>query len=405
MSDKWRRWFVRCEEILLRARVQAVQGRGTTSEVLVLNGLPCEQVQKSDLTPKMLLYFEYYKSRHVDEKCTFSDFYFAPLGISTRLVKERNAFVSNGRVVLHSMQVQEVFFAVFKVSLHRGLHDAFLMRTKLDHDSEDERSTMMAMLDGFLTRFVSEPIEQLESSGGSITPAEVPFAASTHFPLCMRRADSHLRAEGHLKHHGRLMYGLFLKSIGLSMDDALTLFSSLMTIKGGGSREAFAKTAYGYNIRHNYGKEGKKTSYSSLSCGTIMTLPPNVDRFDCHGCPFRFRDENALRKELTKDQPSAVPGGSKVRPSPADVEDIVKDAKEQHYTRACYKYFVATHPEAKRDTLFRSPFEYYTTSLSYAKERERELSEAKGKGLEGRPKRALSSKEEGTPALTKLKKE
>ncbi|EPY28671.1 DNA primase large subunit [Strigomonas culicis] len=151
------------------------------------------------------------------------------------------------------------------------------------------------------------------------------------------------------------------------MEDALVLFASLMTQKGGGGVEAFRKTAYGYNVRHNYGMEGKKTSYSSASCGTLLGLPPMIDRSDCHGCPFRFRDEGAFRALLQREQPNPL-GQSfpAVRPTPADIEDIIQDCKGQHFTRACYKHFMATHPTAKRDSLFRSPYEYYCCSTEVA---------------------------------------
>ena len=55
---------------------------------------------------------------------------------------------------------------------------------------------------------------------------------------------------------------------------------------------------------------------------------------------------------------------------PSEIEDIVKDAKEMHYTRACFRYFVATHPQAKRETLFRSPAEYFETSREAKKQYE-----------------------------------
>eukprot|EP00388_Colpodella_angusta_P045088 GDKK01064939.1.p1 GENE.GDKK01064939.1~~GDKK01064939.1.p1 ORF type:complete len:237 (-),score=5.62 GDKK01064939.1:114-824(-) len=198
-------------------------------------------------------------------------------------------------------------------------------------------------------------------------------------PLCMRRIDNHLRSHNHVKHTGRLTYGLFLKQIGLSMDDAMLLFSTLMSVKGGGSKEVFEKSAYGYNIRHNYGKEGRKTSYSSMGCSTIVGQPPLVDSNDCHGCPYKFRDEGALRKLLQTEQINPQSRElPKVRPTNGDIEDIIKDAREMHYTRACYKYFMATHPAARRDTLFRSPYEYYTISKEVKKEFEATKAGAEG---------------------------
>lgn len=43
------------------------------------------------------------------------------------------------------------------------------------------------------------------------------------FPLCMRQCHESLRTHHHLKHNGRMQYGLFLKGIGVTLEDALRL--------------------------------------------------------------------------------------------------------------------------------------------------------------------------------------
>lgn len=46
------------------------------------------------------------------------------------------------------------------------------------------------------------------------------------FPPCMSGLHDALRSEHHLKHFGRLQYGLFLKSIGLTLEQALAFWRS-----------------------------------------------------------------------------------------------------------------------------------------------------------------------------------
>lgn len=48
--------------------------------------------------------------------------------------------------------------------------------------------------------------------------------AKESFPPCMRHLHETLRKEHHLKHFARLQYGLFLKSIGLTLEQALALW-------------------------------------------------------------------------------------------------------------------------------------------------------------------------------------
>ncbi|KPA73577.1 putative DNA primase large subunit [Leptomonas pyrrhocoris] len=373
MSERWRDWLVRTERVLLTARIKMEMAKSPFTflvDLMKRNGLPCAPLTEKQLADPMLhAYLEYRRAKADgarESEGRAENYYAVPLSLATRLIKKRSVLCRAGQAILFRDQVQEVFLTVFCAHLNRGLHSAYLARAQQQSLSEEtEKSTVMSMLDAFLEQFIAAPTDSLqEGVAGAVKAGDVQRLAQTHFPPCMRMIDAHLRRGGHLKHHGRFTYGLFLKAIGLSLEDSMELFATLMTVKGGGSVEAFAKTSYGYNVRHNYGVEGKKTSYSSASCATLLALPPTVDQHDCHGCPFRFRDEGALRTVLGKEVHN--PKGRdypSIRPTAGDIEDIVSDCKGQHYTRACYKYFMSTHPDARRDTLFRSPYEYYSTSL------------------------------------------
>ena len=91
-----------------------------------------------------------------------------------------------------------------------------------------------------------------------------PLSEKGAFPMCMRSMQNALDATQHIKYNARLQYGLFLKGIGLSMDDAIRYFKGEFT-KANIAPDKFDKE-YTYGIRYNYGKEGKKVNWAPWNC-------------------------------------------------------------------------------------------------------------------------------------------
>lgn len=80
----------------------------------------------------------------------------------------------------------------------------------------DEDTRIVPLLDnlsqGFLSGVPSEWCSATSSANGDeITADMINGLASKHFPMCMRHLHDSLRRDKHLKHFGRLQYGLFLK--------------------------------------------------------------------------------------------------------------------------------------------------------------------------------------------------
>jgi len=103
-----------------------------------------------------------------------------------------------------------------------------------------------------------------------------------------------LVTNNHLKHNGRLQYGLFLKGAGLSLEESMTFWKKHFCKKI--AEDKFEKE-YAYNIRHNYGKEGKRTDYTPWGCERIQSLPP-MGSGETHGCPFKTYSEDKLKTIL-----------------------------------------------------------------------------------------------------------
>jgi DNA primase large subunit len=376
-TEQWRSWFLRYELILLRARLMNIKRKVNNDqlfyqELFAAAEIPCTPVDPRTLDDDVVAWMKR-KAGSTDSVEEFkTQLYSVPLSHALSTVRRREVVCVGGRALVHFNAVIEAYYTEYRHTLQRGLRDALFTRQRLlkENDDNDDASSALGnvttMLDAFFKRFIVDPADKVKPQAeGTVTPADIPMLAKTHFPLCMQRTDAQLRGQHHLKHNGRWMYGLFLKSVGLSMEDSVKLFGDLMTEKEKGGPEAFKKSSYAYNIRHMYGKEGKRTDYSSLSCPTIVAMPPNTDKYDCHGCPYRFKEEAPLRAALGRERPNPRGGNAPpLRISQGDIEDIVADAKGMHYTRACFKHFTAMHAGMRnqRETLFRSPFDFYNTS-------------------------------------------
>lgn len=80
----------------------------------------------------------------------------------------------------------------------------------------DEDTRLVPLLNnlsqGFLAGVSSEWTSSETAGTGDEVKAEmVNEIAAKHYPMCMRHLHDTLRKDKHLKHYGRLQYGLFLK--------------------------------------------------------------------------------------------------------------------------------------------------------------------------------------------------
>lgn len=138
------------------------------------------------------------------------------------------------------------------------------------------------------------------------------------------------------------------QGIGMTLEEALLFWRSEFTKAITG--EQFEKR-YAYNIRHNFGKEGKRTDYTPYSCmKIIMSNAPAAG--DAHGCPFKHFDDPQLRELLVL----------KHRVPAQVVDEILAFKRNQHYQIACTRYFEATHNIERSDLSLQHPNQYFEES-------------------------------------------
>lgn len=130
---------------------------------------------------------------------------------------------------------------------------------------------------------------------GKLSLAQVPALAGRHFPLCMQHLYHTLQSERHLRHAGRMQLGLFLKTAGLSLEESMLFWKSAFAPRTTG--EKFEKE-YAYNVRHSYGREGRRKDYEAHACLKVISANPGVG--EAHGCPFKTLQADALDAAMSR---------------------------------------------------------------------------------------------------------
>ncbi|OSC99040.1 DNA primase large subunit [Trametes coccinea BRFM310] len=246
------------------------------------------------------------------------------------LVEKRRVVLKGGMAYVPASEQASIVLQEFQSHLEKDLEMTAKALPRLDEDTR-----IVPILDnlskGFLAGVSSEWNNASAAAGDALTADMIDEMAYKHFPACMRNLHMCLRRDKHLKHFGRLQYGLFLKVLGLSIDEALVFW-----------RKAFSKIQddkfnkeYRYNIRHSYGLEGKRANYAAKSCQQIL-MSDQPGPGDSHGCPYRhFSADNLQSALLTMYGEHGL--------TSADMPEIMATVKAGHYHVACTRVFEITH--------------------------------------------------------------
>jgi len=284
-----------------------------------------------------------------------TSFYAVPFVQALDLVATRQCYLQGGYAYVPQNKVLSIVVNKFRTQLSHSL--ALLAGAGTFRSMDDpEAVRVFPMLKNLNQCLVHrEPTEGLEASGQHLTASNIDQHVG-NMPLCMRLLHKGMTNDHKLRHWGRLQYGLFLKGAGLSMEDALAFFQRHFKSVTG---EVFQKQ-YAYNIRHMYGKEGKRATYTAYSCAKILhgNAPSAGDH---HGCPFRHYDADHLSNVLQRLQIGTS----------ADRATIVSLKQSHQYQLACQKHFEIMHPnavsqkEVNLDNVGNHPNAWFRASMAY----------------------------------------
>jgi DNA primase large subunit len=290
--------------------------------------------------------------------CVTEDFIVVPFTAVPDLVSKAWVFLSGGLAFLPK---SEAFSAI--LNLFREQLEAVMEQTMLELPNiPDER--VFPLLQSIRDAHQSIALSSLQNSNSAspngsfeVIGAGDIESVSTHFPPCMVNIYDALKQERHLKYHGRQQLSLFLKTINLPLSEALMFWRRSFKV----SDDAFNKE-YAYNVRHNYGQEGKRANYGCPPCNKmISTVPPNTNNIqEAHGCPLRY----FYKKDDVKDDGTRLISWlvNKFHLNENDASNVFEQVKGGHYQIACTKSLEAKSGQPNLETIT-MPTQFYEISL------------------------------------------
>ena len=185
-----------------------------------------------------------------------STFYRVPFEHVPSLVAHRSVELEFGYAMVPKENIVEFAKELFSLELDKHLA---ISKNVYQFFQEDPR--MLDVLKMFSNAHMESQAstETDFSSGLNVKVAGDIKNAKSLFPPCMANLQDQLDSKSHLKHGGRMQYGLFIKALGLPVQEALIFWRKAFKNI---TDDVFHKQ-YAYNIRHNYGLEGKKADYKA----------------------------------------------------------------------------------------------------------------------------------------------
>lgn len=179
-------------------------------------------------------------------------------------MKERELVLENGNVISYCSNWKRVLQSLFSNYVTSKLN---IMKKQAQHTIKYDHRLQI------LSQKVQSCLFKEGTSHGRITIDNIDTEAQK-FPLCMRHLHSVLRNRHRLSHYARLYYSLFLKEIGMKVDDSIAFWKqeyskphtcvSVCSHNWQSNEKKFI-----YSIRHMYGLEGSRRNYKTPDCSLI----------------------------------------------------------------------------------------------------------------------------------------
>lgn len=150
------------------------------------------------------------------------------------LVEQRKVLLRMGKAFVHIREQTSMVVGEFSRQLEAGLELAARALPRMDEDNR------LSPILTHLSKSFASPDAAYNADASSISDttvitANMIDALAANFPLCMSSLHRELRKNSHLKHFARLQYTLFLKGIGLDMNECIVFWRKSFKLMTDGS--------------------------------------------------------------------------------------------------------------------------------------------------------------------------
>ena len=219
----------------------------------------------------------------LDEKSEFE--FQVPFQVVPQLVSRRKVKLENGQATILCDNVKEYLSCVFSTLLRSSVKAMSGKSIAYGFEEDDDRIKMLTELIQSQITFVhnSIPCDKSEIRFEQVD------TLSQHFPRCFAHVHQKLQSSHRLGHHARVAYTLFLKDIGLPLEEALKFWNFHYSQdanhhdKCSHSWQENGKK-FEYSINHLYGNAGGRKSYSAHNCQSVAKRCSSIN--DELNCPF-----------------------------------------------------------------------------------------------------------------------
>jgi DNA primase large subunit len=335
------RWLLQQEDRLFKHRFNAM-GMDNRAKVICELGAACKNITQDEYEAMQGGLMAVFGGRNMnmqeDSYSTKNPQYFSkvkepwqyiyelPFEKVSALVKGRKVLLRRGNAYVLSRDLDAYASFHFSKRLsHELKRNQERFYSIVFEEKERLGPLLMSIPDGYVH-------PTFEGEGGvALKDLAARMAASA--PLCMWNPYNKLTSRTertHLKDFARIQLNLFLKGIGVKLEEVLVFWKREFMI-GGINGEKFDRE-YAYNFKHQYGETGSRIKYKPFCCQHLIHSSPVTDSSCTAGCAYKHYKPADLKNALNG-----------MRLKTEVVTAVMNKAKEGQYQLACTMVYEARH--------------------------------------------------------------